>query len=116
MIDKLDNNSLPQIAGAVIVAIVGLIYGIQKLPNRWKESKVEASLVEMVHQELERLSAQNTLLSEEIAKLQTQVFSLIKEINSLSIDKERLKKEVIELRKKVLTYTLSDGENNVGKT
>lgn len=116
MIGQIDGNNLPHVAGAIVVAIIGVIYGLQKLPNRWKESKVESSLLEMMHQELERLSAQNTILTTELSKLQLEVLKLTKELNSLTLENEHLKEEINLFSKQIerLQSTLKAGENNVG--
>ena len=66
----IETSGASQLIAGVIIIVVGALYGVQKLPKMLKEGKIEQSLVEMMHNELLRLSSQNTILATELNKLQ----------------------------------------------
>lgn len=97
----IETSGYSQLIAGVIVIIVGIIYGLQKLPRTIKDSKVEGSLVEMMHKELIRLSSQNTLLSTELNKLQIEILKLTKELNNLTIENQKLTEEIRALNSEI---------------
>ena len=97
-------------AGLVAIAIF-----LQKFLNRWKDNKAEYSILSILHTELERMAAQNTLMSVELGKLQVEIIQLNKELRFLTEENQRLHSEVTALTNEVtrLQATLRQGMQNV---
>ncbi len=99
--EVIDVSTVAQIATGVVVAIIGMIFGVQKMLKGWKETSTETSVLSMMHTELTRLSSHNSVLAEELAKFQLEVVSLNKQLNSLTIENNRLHNEVVTLTSEV---------------
>lgn len=97
----MDVIQIAQASTAIALAGIGLAIGIQKLLKNWKETTAEGSVLGMMHKELERMSVQNTRLSEELGKLQTEVIKLNQELTKLTIENQRLHLEVSSLNMEV---------------
>lgn len=94
-------NAIAQTATMVVIALVGAIFGIQKILKGWKETSTESNLISLMHSELTRLSAHNAVLAEELAKFQLEVISLNKQINNLTVENNRLYAEIAALTNEV---------------
>lgn len=94
-------TTIAQIAGVIVVAIVGTIFGIQKMLKGWKETSTESSILSTMHEELTRMSAHNKVLSEELAKFQLEVMRLNSQLTDLTIENRKLHSEVVSLTKQV---------------
>lgn len=99
--EVIDVTTVAQIATGVVVAIVGMVFGVQKMLKGWKETSTETSVLSLMHTELTRLSAHNAVLADELAKFQLEVVSLNKQLNSLTIENNRLHNEVVTLTNEV---------------
>jgi len=94
-------NAIAQTATMVVIALVGAIFGIQKILKGWKETSTESNLISLMHGELTRLSTHNAVLAEELAKFQLEVVSLNKQINNLTVENNRLYAEIAALTNEV---------------
>ena len=94
-------NAIAQTATVVVIALVGAIFGIQKILKGWKETSTESNLISLMHSELTRLSTHNAVLAEELAKFQLEVVSLNKQINNLTVENSRLYAEIAALTNEV---------------
>ena len=101
MHENLTGEYIAQIAGAVAAGSLGLILGLQKILKGWKETSAESSILTMMHNELNRLSSQNKILSDELQKFQLEVVKLNNQLTDLNIENHSLKNEVIALTKEV---------------
>jgi peptidoglycan hydrolase CwlO-like protein len=99
----MDVASVIETAGMVAVALIGVSFGLQKVLKGWKESNAENSVVSIMHRELERMSQQNTLLSNEIGNLQQQLVKLNRELLQLTKENQRLQSEVGLLTDEIAT-------------
>ena len=108
-------DSLIQVVGMVAVAVIAVIVGSQKLLKDWKSSSVESSVINLMHSELERMSAQNTALSLELGRLHKEVIALNKHLQKLTLENQSLQSEVITLTKEVARFqsVLHKGDLNV---
>jgi peptidoglycan hydrolase CwlO-like protein len=76
-----------------------LVFGflLQKFFVGFKRESAENSVLGMMHQELERMSEQNTKLSLELGKLQEEVIELNQQIRNLTTENQRLHAEICSL-------------------
>lgn len=95
------NLGITELVTAVAVGFVGLIVGLQKVLKGWKETSVESNIISLMHDELERLSSQNTKLAEELNKLQIEIIQLNKELRHLSSENQLLHEEISSLNAEI---------------
>jgi len=101
-----------QTTGALAVGLIAIAIGIQKLLRGWKETNTETSVLGLMHKELERMSLQNTLLSDELNKLQLELITLNKELYNLNLENQRLHNEVDSLTTEVTLLKTHFGDIN----
>jgi len=94
-------NYFTELIVSITVALGAIMYGVQSLLKNWKVSKVESSLLKMMHEELERMSIQNTTLSHEIGKLQTELVTLSSQLSVLTKENQKLQVEVASLNTEI---------------
>lgn len=92
-----ETNPIAQYATAAVAALIMLAFLLQKFLNSWKTDKAEASVLNLMHNELSRMSDQNTKLSLELGNLQEEVIKLNKELRVLTAENQRLHLEVATL-------------------
>lgn len=97
----LDTPKIAEYATAISVGLVGLVFGLQKVLTGWRETSAESSVIKMMHDELERLSAQNKILTTELNSLQTTIISLHQELRNLTVENQKLHSEVTSLTQEV---------------
>lgn len=85
---------IAQAAGGAVAGVLLIALVLQKFLNTFKAEKTESSVLTLMHQELERMSEQNTKLSVELGKLQNEVIELNKELRLLTAENQRLHAEV----------------------
>lgn len=81
----------------IALAVITLTFATQKLLKDWRASKTESNVMELMHEELQRTSAQNKVLSEELNKLQQQMIKLNSELARLCVENDKLQQEVVAL-------------------
>jgi len=96
-----DTSNLPPMVAALVVGILGIAFGLQKVLKAWKEGSVENSVIGIMHTELARLSDQNTKLTTELSKFQLEVVKLNNQLNDLTVENNRLHREVMALTEEV---------------
>ena len=84
------------------LAVIGIAIGIQLLIKNWKSNNTESALLSMMHDELERMSAQNSLLSQEVGKLQLELVKLSSQLTELNSDNQKLQMQVASLNKEIV--------------
>jgi len=94
---EIENHSLIQTVSMVALAIIALSVGVQKLLKDWKSTGAETNIIDLMHTELERLSAQNTVLSTELNRLQQEMIKLNTQLAQLCLDNQALQAEVVAL-------------------
>lgn len=94
-------STIAQVAATVAVAIIGAIFGLQKLLKGWSESSTETSVMKTLHEELNRMATQNKVLGEELGKFQLEVIKLNNQLSELTIENNRLHREVVRLTEEV---------------
>lgn len=97
----MDITNVSQIAAGLTVALLAVSVGIQAIIKNWKSSSSETNLLQMMHTELERMSMQNTALSNEIGKLQLELINLSKQLSSLNSENKKLQAEVSTLNDEI---------------
>ena len=114
----LDSMSIGEVATGLVLGILALAMGFQKFYNGWKGGEAESSIIAIMHEELERMGKQNTLLATELNKLQIEIVTLNRELYKLNLENQRLHTEVVALTTEVsrLQSLLSIGDKNVSST
>jgi predicted nuclease with TOPRIM domain len=98
---NLSTEGWPEILVVVSLAVIAIFIGTQKLLKDWKSTNAETSIITIMHEELERLSQQNTSLSHELGRLNTEIIKLNQELHNLTIENQRLHTEVVTLTSEV---------------
>lgn len=103
-------EQIVQVAGLAAVGLMGVVVAFQKILKGWKETSTESSILTMMHEELNRMSAHNKILAEELAKFQLEVIKLNNQLTDLTMENHRLHNEVQALTKEVnrLQTTIED--------
>jgi len=99
--EQIDTQTLVQTLSVVALAAIALTVGVQKLLKDWKSTTAETSVITLMHQELERMSGQNTLLSKELNRLQQEIILLNQQLSKLTIENQRLHTEVAALTNEI---------------
>jgi uncharacterized coiled-coil DUF342 family protein len=97
----MEEVKIAEYATAISIGLIGLVYGIQKIIKGWKETGAETSVITLMHQELSRMSAQNKVLSDELAALQSEIIKLNRELRKMSDENQKLHQEVVSLTAEV---------------
>jgi len=107
-------ESVLQVLGAVALAVIAVLIGVQKLLRDWKSTNAETSIITLMHTELDRMAEQNTALSTELGRLHNEVILLNGQLQKLTIENQRLQAEVVSLTREVtrLQAVLHKGEPN----
>lgn len=92
---------LTQILGILSTIIVVTVVGYKKISKGWQVDTAEASILDLMHKELERMCNLNITLSEEVTKLHLQVLNLSKQLQDLSTENQHLHKELALLTIKI---------------
>jgi peptidoglycan hydrolase CwlO-like protein len=96
-----DPSNISQWLTAAFLAVVGLAMGLQVVVKNWKANSTESALLKMMHDELERMSAQNLILSQEIGKLQAELVNLSNQLSELTSENTKLRVEVSNLNTEI---------------
>ena len=96
-----ETNYLTQLIIAIPLALGGIALGVQSLSKAWKSSSTESHLLQMMHEELERMSNQNATLSQEVGKLQVELVRLSSQLTSLNSENQKLQAEVSGLNQEI---------------
>jgi predicted nuclease with TOPRIM domain len=94
---EVDKEGFLQTISLLSLAVIGLLVGIQKLVRDWKTTNAETNIISVMHTEIERMSLQNTTLSNELGKLQEEIIRLNGLISKLNIENNKLQEEVSKL-------------------
>lgn len=92
-----DSNTVFQTISVLALAVIALVFGIKRVLKDWRLSDAGDGVLKLMHQELERMSAQNTILSTELSKLQQELIELNAELRRLCIENDKLQVEVVAL-------------------
>jgi peptidoglycan hydrolase CwlO-like protein len=96
-----ESYSLLQVIGVGFAGLLTISFLLQKFLTGFKTDKTENSILNLMHQELERMSEQNTKLSTELGKLQEEVIELNQQIRNLTTENQRLHEEIAALTKEI---------------
>lgn len=89
------------VASSLAAALMALAYFLQKFMSGWKSTGTESSMLTMLHNELERMSEQNSKLMDQLEKLQAEVLKLNNELYKLTKENQNLHSEVSRLTAEV---------------
>lgn len=106
LMPELVPENLIQAFGAVAMAAVIVMLGIQKIIKHWQTTDAENSIIKIMHNELERMSQQNTALSVELGRLHNEVITLNTQLQMLTVENQRLQTEVVALTNEVSSFKL----------
>ena len=109
----LDNQSLVQTISLLSVGLIALVIGIQKLLRDWRTTKAESDIIQIMHTEIERMSAQNTTLSNALGSLQQEILELNKQITKLNIENNKLQEEVSTLTLELDSFKQLVAQRNI---
>ena len=108
-------ENLIQAFGAVAMAAIVVMLGIQKIIKYWQTTDAENSVIKIMHNELERMSEQNTALSVELGRLHNEVIALNTQLQMLTVENQRLQREVIALTNQLSEFKLITQGGTYGK-
>lgn len=97
----INTNYLTELGAAAVVGIGALVIGVQGILKNWKRNSSESNLLQMMHEELERMGTQNSTLSQEIGKLQIELIRLSSQLTALTIENQKLQTEVSSLNQEI---------------
>lgn len=107
------NSITIETLGLLALAVIGLVFGIKKILKELHLSETGDNILRLMHEELERMSAQNIVLSTELNKLQKEIITLNKQLRQLCAENEKLQTEVVALNIQLETLARnSAGVNN----
>ena len=86
----------------VVLALAGLAVGLQLLVKHFKSNNTESALLTMMHTELERMSSQNSVLSQEVGKLQIEIVKLSTQLTELTLENQKLQAEINNLNREII--------------
>jgi seryl-tRNA synthetase len=92
-----ETYTLLQLIGGGLASIFAVLFLMQKFITGFKTEKTENSILNLMHQELERMSEQNTKLSVELGNLQQEVIELNQQIRNLTAENQQLHTEIARL-------------------
>jgi peptidoglycan hydrolase CwlO-like protein len=92
-----ESSMLLQLIGGGLASVFAIVFLLQKFLTGFKAEKTENSILNLMHQELERMSEQNTKLSVELGKLQEEVIELNQQIRNLTAENQQLHTEISRL-------------------
>jgi peptidoglycan hydrolase CwlO-like protein len=92
-----ETYSVVQLLGGGFASLLVVGFLLQKFFTGFKRENTENSILNMMHQELGRMSEQNTKLSLELGKLQEEVIELNQQIRNLTTENQRLHAEICTL-------------------
>jgi cell division protein FtsB len=98
----IDAETLMKLGTASVVGLAGLAMGVQQLVKKWKATSAETNIMSLLHAELERMSAQNTLLATYVNSLQLEANKINLELGKLQYENQKLHAEVVSLTKEVI--------------
>ena len=101
---EINPDSVIQVLGAVALAVIVVFVSVQKLLKDWKSTSAETSIITLMHNELDRMSEQNTQLSVELGRLHTQIIALNQELQKLTVENQHLRTEVCALTQEVSNF------------
>ena len=93
----IDIQTILQTVSLAALAVIGLVMALKRIFKDFKSSDTESSIMELMHKELERMSAQNSVLSTELNKLQQEIIQLNVQLRQLCIENDKLQTEVVAL-------------------
>ena len=88
---------IAQLAAGAAAGLIAVAFFAQKFLNSWQSSRAENSVINLMHTELERMSEQNSHLSEELGKLQQEVIKLNRQLHELTVENQKLHSEIVAL-------------------
>lgn len=92
------SNPFSQILGTLAGSGLVATMLIQKAKKSWTSVSAETDVTKLLHNEIERLAAQNKTLSRLLYDMQKQIIQLRTENQDLELQVRKLKGEVNELR------------------
>ena len=107
-------------AAGIVAGLGGVVFALRKLHVSWGVDGVtmagnsaQQSLIKQLHDELTRMSVQNTKLADELTELQNGLISLRMQIGELTVEKQQLKDEVVALRKEIASLRALNGGEDI---
>lgn len=110
-------SEAPKILGTVGVALLASAYALKKYLKGWNTISAENTVISLLREELDRMSNQNVSIATELNKLQHDLISLHREIQTLTVENNRLVSQVdqlnlqVERLKSILGYHQIDLQN-----
>jgi len=106
-----NSEEIIQVLTAISLAIIAVFVGIKKLLKDWRSTDAETSIITLMHSELERMSTQNTALSNELGRLHTEVINLNQQLQKLTIENQRLHTEICALTEQMAKFKRATNNN-----
>jgi cell division protein FtsB len=99
-----NTEQLTQVLGLIAIAVIAAYFGINTIIKNSKSTQAESNIITIMHQELQRMSDQNTKLSLELGRLHDEVINLNRELEKLTLENQRLQIEVVALTNEVSQF------------
>jgi peptidoglycan hydrolase CwlO-like protein len=97
--------------GLTGIGLISLIITWQKVMKEWAGTKIENSVLELLHSELQRVNTQNTNLSIEISKLHVEIINLSSQLRKLTLENQSLQLEVMTLTSEIGNFKQMAGRH-----
>jgi uncharacterized protein YlxW (UPF0749 family) len=98
----IDAETILKMLGASALGLGGIAMGVQQLVKKWKATDAETNIMTLLHEELERLSKQNSQLAAYVNNLQLEANKINLELGKLQFENQKLHAEVVSLTKEVI--------------
>jgi peptidoglycan hydrolase CwlO-like protein len=108
-------DQLVEGAGLIALAVIAVFVGAQKIIKDWRGTSAETSVITLMHNELDRMSTQNTALSTELGRLHTEIIALSTQLQNLTLENQRLQVEVIALTAEISELKTITQKEKYGK-
>lgn len=103
----INNLTLESISLAAL-AILAFAFTVNKIFKEFKLSEAGDTMLKLMHEELERMSTQNTVLSNELNKLQQEIIQLNTQLRKLCVENDKLQTELVTLTTELNTFKLNN--------
>ncbi len=95
-------DTLATYAGPGMIGLAGAALGLQQVIKRWKANNAETAVLTLLHNELNRMSTQNTELSKIVNTLQLEANKINLQLGKLQLENQKLHAEVVCLTNEVI--------------
>jgi regulator of replication initiation timing len=97
-------TSVVETFGLIAVGMISLSFAIKKLLKDWGNSNTEQNIINLLKEEISRMSEQNKTLSLELGRLQKEIIDLHDLVTNLSSENGSLRIEISALTNELTAF------------